>query len=118
MDPTMAKQLIEDTFATVPQQTLPSRKSKDPELDNTLHIDTLSDPESRLNRIAYLFGATIIIEQIFNWPGLGHLLWQATQDRDIPLLLGGVIIYAIVIRTTHFCARLIYVLINPRASHE
>lgn len=55
MDPTMAKQLIEDTFATVPQQTLPSRKSKDPELDNTLHIDTLSDPESRLNRIAYLF---------------------------------------------------------------
>ena len=70
------------------------------------------------NRIAYLFGATIIIEQIFNWPGVGRLLWQATQDRDIPLLLGAVIISAIVIRTVHFIARFIYVLINPRASHE
>lgn len=70
------------------------------------------------NRIAYLFGATIIIEQIFNWPGIGRLLWQATQDRDIPLLLGAVIISACVIRFAHFFARLIYVLINPRASHE
>jgi len=70
------------------------------------------------NRIAYLFGATIIIEQIFNWPGVGRLLWQATQDRDIPLLLGAVIISAIAIRIAHFIARLIYVLINPRASHE
>ena len=70
------------------------------------------------NRIAYLFGATIIIEQIFNWPGIGRLLWQATQDRDIPLLLGAVIVSGIVIRTAHFFSRLIYVLINPRASHE
>jgi len=70
------------------------------------------------NRIAYLFGATIIVEQIFNWPGIGRLLWQATQDRDIPLLLGAVIVTAIVIRTAHFSAQLIYVLINPRASHE
>lgn len=70
------------------------------------------------NRIAYLFGATIIIEQIFGWPGIGRLLWQATQDRDIPLLLCAVIICACVIRLSHFIARLIYVLINPRASHE
>jgi len=70
------------------------------------------------NRIAYLFGATVIIEQIFNWPGIGRLLWQATQDRDIPLLLGAVVVSAIVIRTAHFFSRLIYVLINPRASHE
>ena len=70
------------------------------------------------NRIAYLFGATIIIEQIFNWPGIGRLLWQATQDRDIPLLLGAIIVSAVVIRIAHFIARLIYVLINPRASHE
>ena len=70
------------------------------------------------NRVAYLFGATIIIEQIFNWPGIGRLLWQATQDRDIPLLLGAVIISGCVIRLSHFVTRVIYVLINPRASHE
>jgi len=70
------------------------------------------------NRIAYLFGATIIIEQIFNWPGVGRMLWQATQDRDIPLLLGAILVSAFVIRVAHFFSRVIYILINPRASHE
>ena len=70
------------------------------------------------NKIAYLFGATIIIEQIFNWPGIGRLLWQATQDRDIPLLLSAVLLTVIVIRFAQFLSRVIYIIINPRASHE
>lgn len=70
------------------------------------------------NRIAYLFGATIIIEQIFNWPGIGRLLWQATQNRDIPLLLSAVILTVIAIRFSQFLSRVCYILINPRASHE
>lgn len=70
------------------------------------------------NRIAYLFGATIIIEQIFNWPGIGKLLWQATQNRDLPLLLSAVILTVLIIRIFQFFARVCYILINPRASHE
>lgn len=70
------------------------------------------------NRIAYLFGATIIIEQIFNWPGIGRLLWQATQNRDIPLLLSAIVITVLTIRFAQFLARVCYILINPRASHE
>lgn len=70
------------------------------------------------NRIAYLFGATIIIEQIFNWPGIGRLLWQATQSRDLPLLLSAILITVVVIRIAQFMAKVCYILINPRASHE
>ncbi len=70
------------------------------------------------NRIAYLFGATIIIEQIFNWPGIGRLLWQTTQSRDLPLLLSAVLLTVLVIRIVQFMSRMCYVLINPRASHE
>ena len=70
------------------------------------------------NRIAYLFGASIIVEQIFNWPGLGRILWRSAQDRDIALLLSAVLISAIIIRTAYFFTRITYIMINPRASHE
>jgi len=70
------------------------------------------------NRIAYLFSATIIVEQVFNWPGIGRLLWQAAQDRDMPLLMGAVLLTALIIRTVHFFSRSLYILLNPRASHE
>ncbi len=55
MDRAQAQSLIETTFSDVPFKALPLRKPKDPELKDVLHIDTLTDPESRLNRIAYLF---------------------------------------------------------------
>ncbi len=70
------------------------------------------------HQVAYLFSTCIIIEQIFNWPGIGRLLWQATQDRDIPLLLGAVLATAFTIRLTQFLSKLTYIILNPRASHE
>ena len=70
------------------------------------------------NRVAYLFGASIIVEQIFNWPGIGRILWRSAQDRDIALLLSAVLVSAIIIRFSYFCMRIIYIILNPRASHE
>jgi len=70
------------------------------------------------NRVAYLFGASIIVEQIFNWPGIGRILWRSAQDRDIALLLSAVLVSAIIIRASYFCMRIIYIMLNPRASHE
>lgn len=70
------------------------------------------------NRIAYLFGTCIIIEQIFNWPGIGRLLWQSAQERDVPMLLCAVLVTAFVIRFVQFGANVIYILLNPRASHR
>lgn len=70
------------------------------------------------NRVAYLFGASIIVEQIFNWPGIGRILWRSAQDRDIALLLSAVLVSAIIIRLSYFIMRIIYIMLNPRASHE
>ena len=70
------------------------------------------------HRVAYLFGTSIIIEQIFSWPGIGRLLWQSAQQRDIPMLLCAVLITALIIRLVQFGANVIYILLNPRASHQ
>ncbi|TVP83543.1 ABC transporter permease, partial [Thioalkalivibrio sp.] len=41
-----------------------------------------------------LWSGAIILEQVFNWPGLGTLLFQAIGHRDTPVIIGTVVIFA------------------------
>lgn len=68
-------------------------------------------------KMPFVISGAIIVEQIFNWPGLGRLAWQAAQDRDFPLLMGIALAAAIIVRAGNFVHRVVYVIVNPRASH-
>ena len=35
-------------------------------------------------KIPFILGGAVIVEQVFNWPGMGRMAWQAAQDRDYP----------------------------------
>ncbi len=45
--------------------------------------------------IVTLFSGSIIIEQVFGWPGIGNITYQAILNRDYPLLMGSAMFYAI-----------------------
>lgn len=47
-------------------------------------------------QIGYLFGGVIFTEIIFNWPGIGQLLFDAIMQRDVPVIQGCVLAVAIV----------------------
>jgi peptide/nickel transport system permease protein len=51
-------------------------------------------------QVGALLGGTILVESIFAWPGLGHLLQQAILDRDYPLvqvlLLFAVVVFVVI----------------------
>lgn len=47
-------------------------------------------------QIGYLFGSVIFTEIIFNWPGIGLLLFDAILQRDVPVIQGCVLVVAIV----------------------
>ncbi|HHW39191.1 MAG TPA: ABC transporter permease [Bacillales bacterium] len=64
--------------------------------------------------VGYLLGGTVIIESIFNWPGLGRLGLQAITSRDIPLLQGYVLFITIIIISINLLVDLIYLFIDPR----
>lgn len=70
------------------------------------------------SKIPFILGGAVIVEQVFNWPGMGRMAWQAAQDRDYPVIMGIAIFAAAFVRLGSLFQRLIYVAVNPRASKE
>ncbi len=69
-------------------------------------------------KMPFVLGGAIIVEQVFNWPGLGRVAWQAAQDRDYPVIMAITLLAAIVVRLGSFMHRTVYGAVNPRASHQ
>lgn len=56
----------------------------------------------------------IITETVFNWPGLGRLLYSAVHLYDTPVIVGSVVLYAYLLAMTVFLLDIIYALVDPR----
>jgi peptide/nickel transport system permease protein len=69
-------------------------------------------------KIPFLLGGAVIVEQVFNWPGMGRMAWQAAQDRDFPVMLGVALVAAVFVRFGNLVQRVVFTIVNPRASKE
>jgi peptide/nickel transport system permease protein len=67
-------------------------------------------------KIPFILGGAVIVEQVFNWPGMGRMAWQAAQDRDYPVIMGIAIMAAVLVRLGSLLQSVVYVMVNPRAS--
>ena len=65
-----------------------------------------------------LFGGTILVEQVFAYPGIGQATVAAGLRSDVPLLLGIVIVSAIFVFTGNLIADIIYEYVDPRIRGE
>lgn len=65
--------------------------------------------------IGFIFGGSIILEQIFNYPGLGYYLFASIETRDYPLMMGGFIVITVAVSVSIFIADMTYSLIDPKA---
>ena len=61
-----------------------------------------------------LWQGAIILETVFNWPGLGRTLYQAIGRFDTPVIVGSTVIYAYLLAITVFLLDFIYALVDPR----
>ena len=62
----------------------------------------------------YVLGGAVVIESIFNWPGIGNMALQAIQQRDFPMVQGTVLAIAIVFTLINFLVDLTYFALDPR----
>nr|WP_207161192.1 ABC transporter permease [Halorhodospira halophila] len=61
-----------------------------------------------------LWSGAIILEQVFNWPGLGTLLFEAIGHRDTPVIIGSVVVFAYLLAVTVFLLDFLYAILDPR----
>ncbi|WP_211350306.1 ABC transporter permease [Thermopolyspora flexuosa] len=64
--------------------------------------------------LSTLIGATVIIEQIFAIPGLGQLMVQAINTRDMMVVQACVIVFAVVTVVANLVTDLLYAVLDPR----
>jgi peptide/nickel transport system permease protein len=62
----------------------------------------------------YLIGGLVVIETMFNYQGIGQLLYTAVSQKDFPLIQAGVMTVGIVYLTATLLADISYSLLNPR----
>ena len=65
----------------------------------------------------YVLGGAVVIESIFNWPGIGNMALLAIQQRDFPMVQGTVLAIAIVFTLINFLVDLTYNALDPRIKY-
>ena len=69
-------------------------------------------------QVPILVGGSVIIENIFNLPGLGRLLVDALSIRDYPIVSGVNLVFATVVVAVNLATDLSYALIDPRVRYR
>jgi peptide/nickel transport system permease protein len=62
----------------------------------------------------YLFGGLVIVETLFNYQGIGKLIYTAASGKDFPMLEAGVLTIGIVYMVATLIADVLYTRLNPR----
>lgn len=65
-----------------------------------------------------LFGGTVLVEQVFSYPGIGQATVAAGLRSDVPLLLGVVLVSAVFVFSGNLIADIIYEFIDPRMKQQ
>jgi len=65
-------------------------------------------------QFAYLLGGTIVVENVFRLPGLGRLIFQAINERDLVVVKDVVVLLAGMVVFVNFLVDLLYRVIDPR----
>lgn len=64
--------------------------------------------------LIFLVGGTVLVELIFSYPGIGNMLFGAASNRDLPLIQGVTIVFALLFILLNIAIDLVYTLVNPR----
>ena len=68
-------------------------------------------------QFTFLIGGTVIIERLFSYEGLGNMAIDAVINRDLPLIQGIVILFAILFTFINLAVDMTYAFLNPKLRH-
>ncbi len=65
-------------------------------------------------QIGYLVGGLVVVEVLFNYQGVGLLIYEAAREKDLSLLTAGVLVVGTVYLVVTLIADILYAVLNPR----
>lgn len=65
-------------------------------------------------QVGYLVGGLVVVEVLFNYQGVGLLIYEAAREKDLPLLTAGVLVVGTVYLVVMLIADILYAVLNPR----
>jgi len=68
--------------------------------------------------LANLLAGSVVIEQVFSWPGVGRLTIEAVQQRDVPTVLGCVIMTTGLYVLVYVIVDILYAFVDPRIKSQ
>ena len=68
-------------------------------------------------QFTFLIGGTVIVERLFSYEGLGNMAIDAVVNRDLPLIQGIVLAFAVIFVMINLAVDMMYALLNPRLRH-
>jgi peptide/nickel transport system permease protein len=66
----------------------------------------------------YLIGGLVLVETLFNYNGIGQLIYTAAKQKDFPMLEAGVLVIGTVYMVATLAADILFVLLNPRIRYR
>lgn len=67
---------------------------------------------------ASIISGSVVVEYVFNWPGLGREFIEAIQDREMNLIMAITLLTGLVIVIANLIADIIYAILDPRIRYE
>ena len=65
-------------------------------------------------QVGYLVGGLVAVELLFNYQGIGLLVYEAARQKDLPLLTAGVLVIGVIYLVVTLMADILYATLNPR----
>ena len=65
-----------------------------------------------------ILSGAIILEQIFTWPGMGRLFFEAIGEKDYPTIMGLVLLFSVLTLLGQLLADILYAVVDPRVTYS
>ena len=65
-------------------------------------------------QLGQLLGGSVLTETVFAWPGIGRLMVQSISSRDVPMVLGCMVVMTVCFSVVNLLVDLLYAFVDPR----
>jgi peptide/nickel transport system permease protein len=66
------------------------------------------------SQIAFLVSGAVVIEQVFAWPGMGRMTYEAARSKDYPIVMAVVVITSLMLLVCYLVRDVAYGIVDPR----